>query len=113
MNPEEHQHFEDLIVKAVQAGKQETSGLVDMILHKLENHIEVSINKNVNGKLDKMNAKIDNYIFDDNEWKQKAEPVIMMGRNVQGFGKVSLYIVGFVAAVAGAFISLANLFKNE
>lgn len=113
MTPEQQQHFDDLIIKAVQSGKQETSGLVDTILHKIDSHIEESINRNVNGKINLLTQKVDNYVKQDNEWKIKAEPVIQMGQQVQGFGKVSLYIVGFVASVGGAVLLIINMFKKE
>jgi len=59
MTPEEKQHFEEFLVKAVQSGKKETSGLVDLVIHKQEDHIEKAINRLVNGKIDKANLKID------------------------------------------------------
>ena len=71
------------------------------------------IRETVNGKIDNLHNKIDAYIESDNEWKNKAEPVLQMGKNVQGFGKVSLYIVGFVASVAGAILVVINLLKEK
>lgn len=82
-------------------------------LKEIQNAVGKAIQTHVNGKIDKLTVKVDAYIADDLQWKQQAEPVIKMGENVQGFGKVSLYIVGFVAAVAGAFISITNLFKEQ
>ena len=113
MNPQEKQHFEDLLIKAIQSGKRETSDLVDMVIHKIEPAVEKAVEKYVNGKLD-------NYIRDDMawksldaDWKARAEPVIKMGENVAGFSKVSLYIVGFVASVAGAILVIINLIKKQ
>ena len=105
--------LEGLLVKANQSGKKETSDLVDMIMHKLEIKIEESINKNVNGKIIKLTDKVDNYIISDNEWKERAEPVITMGTNVQGFGKVSLYILGFFASVAGAIFAIMHFISDK
>lgn len=56
----------------------------------------------VNGKIDKINTKLDAYIVDDNEWKKTAKPVIEMGKNLQGFGVVALYILTVLAALGGA-----------
>lgn len=75
--------------------------------------IKETIQENVNGKIDIISRKLDTYIKEDNEWKVRAEPVILMGENVRGFGKVSLYVVGFVASVSGAVILIINLFKNK
>ncbi len=50
--------IKDFITQAVQAGKSETSGLVAHLLAKLDVEIEKSINKNVNGKLDKIRLQL-------------------------------------------------------
>ena len=73
-------------------------------------HEEIS---KIIGEIDKIHKKLDGYILEDNTWKKRAEPVIKMGENVQGFGKVSLYIVGFIASVAGAILVIINIFKNK
>jgi len=75
--------------------------------------IKALIRETVNGKIDNLHNKLDSYIESDNDWKTKAEPVLQMGKNVQGFGKVSLYIVGFVASVAGAILVVINLLKEK
>jgi len=66
-------------------------------------------NKIIANEFNLFKQEVREYIKRDDEWKLTAMPVIEMGKNVQGFGKVSLYIVGFVAAVAGALITLTNL----
>lgn len=75
--------------------------------------IQTTIQEKVNGKIDKLHVKLDTYIKEDTEWKNKAEPVIQMGQNVQGFGKVSLYILGFVASVFGAVVMIINLLRDK
>lgn len=110
MNQDE---IKEYIFQAIQAGKKETSGLVDTIMKKVDTQIELSINKNVNGKIDRLHSKLDNYIEEDTKWKNTAEPVIKMGENVAGFGKVSLYILGFVASVTGAIIGLIKIFEKK
>lgn len=89
-------------------------------IQEIKKTIVDTIEKSVNGKIIKLTKDfekhqeiVNQYIIDDNEWKAKAEPVITMGKNVQGFGKVSLYIVGFVASVAGAIMLLLNLFRKD
>ena len=86
----------------------------------IEKTIENSIEKTVNGKIRILTEEfrehktvVNQYIKDDTEWKGKAEPVIQMGENVQGFGKVSLYILGFIASVAGAIAVIINLLRDK
>lgn len=57
--------------------------------------------------------EIREYIKRSDEWRLMAMPVIEMGKNVQGFGKVSLYILGFIASVMGAFYALTEFTKKN
>lgn len=57
--------------------------------------------------------EVRDYIKRDDEWKVMAMPVIDMGKNVQGFGKVSLYILGFIASVSAGFYAVIELFKKH
>lgn len=113
MTPEEQKHFEDLIVKAVQSGKQETSGLVDMIMHKLESGIEDSINKNVNGKIKSLSEKVDNYIKTDNDWKDEVRPSLDVMEKMRVGSSILNWVaktVILLAAVVGAIIGIKKLF---
>lgn len=76
----------------------------------LKQHVAETIKITVNGKIDKLNDKIDNYIKEDNEWKEKAEPVIEMGINARGASAAVLWIAGIVIAVGGAWLMIRNLF---
>lgn len=82
-------------------------------LKEIQDAVGVAIKTHVNGKIDRINDKFDAYIKSDMEWKEKAQPVLDMGNNVQGFGKVSLYILGFVASVAGAIAVIVNLLRDR
>lgn len=82
-------------------------------IKEIQEAVGIAIKVHVNGKIDRMNDKIDAYIKSDMEWKEKAQPVLDMGNNVQGFGKVSLYIIGFIASVAGAIAVIINLLKDK
>lgn len=120
MSPEQIEHLEGLIVKAVQSGKQETSDLVDAVIKKIEPAVQIAVDKSINGKLYKIMDEqkehkeiVQDYIKEDMKWKESAQPVITMGQNVQGFGKVSLYILGFVASVAGVIIYILNIIKKN
>lgn len=80
---------------------------------KIQNTIKDTIKVEVNGKIDRINIKLDDYIKNDELWKEAAKPVIAMGVSMQGFGRVTLYIVGFIAAVGGAFMFINNFLKNH
>ncbi len=58
MTPKDREHYEGIIIKAVQSGKRETSGLVAEIMSKLDSKLEEKleplINKYVNGKIVKL-----------------------------------------------------------
>lgn len=96
MNHEDREHFEGLIVKAVQAGKQETSGLV----------------ADIKTKFHLLDDKIDNYIKEDKEWKEEAQPVIDMGKNIAGFSKITKMIIG-IGAVIGSIYGLVTWINNH
>jgi CHAD domain-containing protein len=113
MDEQDKQYFDELILKAVQSGKKETSQLVDIVIHRIEPAIEKAIEKYVNGKISTLSHKLDNYIESDNEWKKTAQPVIEMGKNVTGFGKVSLYLLGFVASVSAGFYAIMSFINNK
>ena len=114
MNEDEIKHFEDLLIKAVQAGKQETSGLVDMIMHKLEKGIEESINRNVNGKIIGLTTKVDDYIKSDNEWKKDVTPSIEIMKKIRGSSSVIRWVVQTIillGVLVGTIIGIGKLFK--
>lgn len=56
--------------------------------------------------------KLDAYIKDDTEWKERAEPVIILGNNARGASKAVLYISGVIVAIGGAYEMLRNIFKK-
>jgi len=70
MTEETKQYFEEIIFKAVQSGKQETSGLVNDVLRRMDPAIEKSIEKYVNGKINRLDQKITDYIENDDKWKE-------------------------------------------
>lgn len=114
------QSIKEAHLMGLQSGKKETSGLVDLIMHKLESKIEESITKNVNGKIIRLTEKVDSYILldtqwkeADEKWKEDASPAIDVVKNMQGFGKVSLYIIGFVASLTGLLITFINFFHKD
>ena len=112
MNEQQTKYFEEIIIKAVQQGKQETSGLVEMVIHKIEPAIEKAVEKHVNGKIRALDYKIDEYIKHDLEWKAEITPQIESVKEFKGWGKVTLGLLGFLSAIGGCILLVINLFKN-
>lgn len=71
MEKEVVEHLEGLLFKAIQSGKQETSGLVDDVIKRIEPAVEKSIEKYVNGKIRLLDQKITTYIDNDEKWKDE------------------------------------------
>jgi hypothetical protein len=99
---------------------KDDSNLAGHILDKMQGHIE----KTIESKMKPLEEKLDDYIEKDTEdkkllaqtlatWKEDITPVIEMGKNVQGFGKVSLYVLGFIASVTAGFYAIMELFKHK
>ncbi len=68
----------------------------------LNKTIAESIEKNVNGKIRLLDQKIDNYIREDNEWKNDVKPYIESMRKIQGFSEVGTAILKTVVAIGAA-----------
>jgi len=117
MSNEEYQKLEDLIIKANQSGKKETSALVHDILHRIEPIIATSIEKNVNGKINKLTTKFDEYVLldvkwkeEDMEWKGNYEPFLKGVKAISTSGKIFIWIVITVGALATAYVAIKKLF---
>ncbi len=80
-------------------------------LESIKRTIAESIEKNVNGKVKLLTQKFDDYVISDMAWKDKADPVIQMGENLQGGGRVLIWFAGFVSAVGGAYLIIKNILK--
>lgn len=106
--------IKEYIFQAVQSGKQETSGLVDLIIHKMEKKLDetiaVSIEKNVNGKIKKIDEKIEAYILSDNEWKSKYSPYLEGIVGVSVGGKIMIRFIIGIATVGGAILAIRKWF---
>ena len=74
---------------------------------KITDIIKVTIKETVNGKIDRLDIKLDTYMKEDNDWKDRANPTIELGNNVRGFGKVMVYLLG----IAGAIFALIKYTK--
>lgn len=81
-------------------------------LEQLKEFVALTITTTVNGKIDRMNTKLDTYIKEDNLWKEKAQPIIDLGNNARGASVVALWLAGFIAAIGGAYLIIKNVFKK-
>lgn len=103
------QKIKEYLFQAVQSGKSETSGIVALILSKIETHIETSINKNVNGKIINLADEFKDYVKGDMEWKSEYQPYIKGLANVSGGAKILVWVAVSVSAVIGAIVGVKNL----
>ena len=86
----------------------------------IKEQIAYSINLNVNGKVDALNEIMVKHMEDDRivaeklvlhlaseeEWKKQAQPIIELGRNISGFGKVVAYILGVMGGITVVALSI-------
>jgi len=122
MTPQDFEKLEGLIVKANQSGKQETSGLVDHITKKMEHLIEDSINKNVNGKINSLSKKVDDYIIvdiswkeQDTQWKNNVIPYIETVKKFENFGTIGTTLLKallLIGGVIGAVYTFIKYLRN-
>lgn len=76
----------------------------------IQESIKLSIETTVNGKIRRLDEKIDNYIKSDDEWKQGVTPYIESMKQFQGFTVVgttvlkAILLIGSVTASIYAFI---------
>lgn len=69
----------------------------------LTKRIEDIIQKKVNGKIDELRNDFNFYVEQDTQWKEDAKPVIDMGKNINGFGKISKVILSLMVAIGSAW----------
>lgn len=90
----------------------------------LQNTIAESIEKNVNGKIRALDAKVDNYIKIDlehkeyeraetTEWRKGADEKLQFVVDLQGFGKVTKYVMGFIVSLGGAVAIILGWLHNK
>jgi len=114
------QLIKDTVSHAKDAFFNENSNVAHFILTKMEGHIKKTVEDTIDDKL----APVYKYIESDmarNEQKDKEDkvfkediaPVIQMGKNVRGFGSVSLYVLGFFASATGAFYGIMEFIKHK
>lgn len=69
---------------------------------KLQEAITNQIKITVNGKIDRINEKLDTYIKEDNEWKTDVKPYIENMRQMSDFTLVGSAVLKFIISIGGA-----------
>lgn len=121
MNEDQFKKIEELIVKAVQSGKQETSGLADEVLKRIEPTIKESMDKNFNGKMGRLDQKLSDHISSFDEFKEDMKSIFKdkeIRLNVLEKGKIQIWTaISVLLLFGGAIITLSvmaidNKIKN-
>jgi len=79
-------------------------------LKQIELVVGKAIQQHVNGKIDKIDKKIDDYIKSDNEWKAEADPYLKGLANLTGGAKIIVWVAIGVSALIGAVLAIRKLF---
>ncbi len=80
----------------------------------MKDHVGDTIRSVVNGKIDKLTLKVDDYIKEDGEWKVRAEPVVKAFENGSWLWKLfiaTLKFFGLVSVGIGGYIAIKKLFS--
>lgn len=125
MTPEDKVYFEEIIVKAVQSTKQENSGLVALILHRLEKELEPIVNKLVNGKINHLtemqiqqNAVLESIKATVSLLTKETEPLIQKNKEstilhkyVGNFGATIIRVSAVLSAASFIVLGIISLVK--
>jgi len=87
-----------------------TADQYEQLIKTIDRSIEVSIEKNVNGKIKRLDEKIDIYIERDNQWKDDVMPAIEGMKQVQGFTNVGAVILKGIILIGSATGLVYGLF---
>ena len=78
---------------------------------KLQETVSNQIKLTVNGKIDKINDKMEVYIKEDNEWKAEIKPYIENMRQISNFSLVGSTILKTIITIGGAIAVLWGFIK--
>lgn len=111
MNEDQLKQLEELIVKAVQSGKQEISGLADEVLKKIEPTIKESMDKNFNGKMGRLDQKLSDHISSFDEFKEDMKSIFKdkeIRLNTLEKGKIQIWTaISILLLLGGGIITLS------
>ena len=82
-----------------------------MTIEEVKAFLTVVIQEVVNGKIDKIDLKLDAYIKEDMAWKDRAEPVLELGNSLRGASKLILYLTGLIITIGGAWLTIKSIWK--
>lgn len=92
--------FEEILVKAIQSGKQETSGLAGYLKDEM---------KELRKMQEQQNILVNKYIEKDTEdkekifaWQEKANPALEIMHSMRGFASTGGWILKGVLLIGGA-----------
>lgn len=80
-------------------------------LQQIRDTIAESIETTVNGKIRVLTQEFRDYVKEDTEWKDRAQPYIDGLANITGGTKILVWVVMGIGAVAGAILSIKSFFK--
>lgn len=63
--------------------------------------IQETIERKVNGKIDKLQSAFEEHIKDDKEWKDSVMPSIEIMKKMQGFSDVGIFIFKWILLLGG------------
>ncbi len=71
--------------------------------------IDSTIQRVVNGKIDRINLKLDDYIVSDLKWKDKVQPDIDSVANAKAWGKITMGILTVGGVVLGVIYEIYSI----
>lgn len=108
----------EMIIQANIAGRGLTSDLADDIIRKMSEHIALSVETTVNGKIKRIDNKLDEhirtvneYILHDMEWKKEFSPMLSSFMSLGKSGKILFQLILGISALGGAILAIRNLLK--
>lgn len=81
-------------------------------LLQLQEHLEDTIQKKVNGRIELLQATLTEYMKKNDTWQSEAKPALQVWANLNGFGKIMAYGFSVVAGAAGLLLIIEQIIKN-
>lgn len=110
MDKELEKKIKEYVDRAVIVGRSSTSDLADMLLNKMDKHIQLSVKKHVNGDITLIKHQLEEYVESDNKWKRKYEPYLEGLANISGSAKIVVWLAISLSSIAGAWLAIKNIF---
>lgn len=82
----------------------------DKQIQDLREHLSTVVQETVNGKIDRLTHKLDEYIKDDEQWKSEAQPLVDAFKGGSWFMRTLVVILKFLGllTVGVGFIKLMS-----